>query len=398
MLKVEQAIDAILGRVRVLEPERVGVLEAVGRVLAESVVADATLPAWDNSAMDGYAVRHADVALNTPMPVTFEVAAGCTGDRPLGPGEVARIFTGAPIPPGADTVIIQEDADRDGAQVAFREIPAAGANVRLEGNDVRPGDVVLDAGRTLIAGDVGLLAALGRTWVQVVRRPVVSIVSTGDELVSVDTPSLARGQIRNSNALMLAAAVQSVGAIPRIVPIVPDDRAATDRALALGAQADAMLISGGASVGDHDHVHVALRALSAEAFAFWKVKIKPGKPLAFGTIGHCAVFGLPGNPVSAGVTYELFARPALRKMMGFADLHRRVERARLAVPMSAGRQRRAYVRGVFEVRDGELWVDPSRSQSSGALSSLAGAEALVINPIDGPAREAGAWADVLRLD
>jgi molybdopterin molybdotransferase len=398
MLTVQEARASILGRINRLEPELCSLIDAVGRVLSEDIVAHRTLPAWDNSAMDGYAVRHGDVVIGKPLPQVFEVAAGATGDRLLGPGEVARIFTGAPVPPGADTVIMQEDTQRDGDQITFTDVPFKGAHIRREGSDVALGATVLEAGRIITPGDVGLLATLGRTWLKVTRAPTVAIISTGDELVPVDNPTLARGQIRNSNAYQLAATVKALGCVPRIIPTVPDDRAATDAALALGAQADVMILSGGASVGDHDHVHPALVALAGPDFAFWKVKIKPGKPLAFGTIGRCAVFGLPGNPVSAQVTFEVFGRPSLLKMMGHTRLFRRRHTATLLDGIRGSDKREIYHRASVELRDGALFVNPGRTQSSGALSSMASADALVISPLGSPNREPGETVQVLRLD
>ncbi len=398
MLTPAAALETILARVAPLAAEQVPLLDAVGRVLAAPLVADRALPAWDNSAMDGYAVRFAELAVGSPLPISQTIAAGHTGDHPLAPGTVARIFTGAAVPPGADTVIMQEDVTADGHSMTPTELPRAGANVRRQGTDVQPGQALLPAGRGVTAGDVGLLAALGRSVVSVVRAPVVTILSTGDELAAVDAPALARGQIRNSNAWMLAAAVRAAGGVPRIVPIVPDDRAAVDAALAEGVQADALLTSGGVSVGDYDHVGHALRALAGDAFGFWKVAVKPGKPLAFAMVGRCAVFGLPGNPVSAGVTFELFAAPALRKLAGHTRLARRRVSAVLDSALPAAQGREIYARAALREVDGVLHVDPARTQSSGALSSLAAADALVITPPHTPARGAGSAVQIMRLD
>ncbi|MCB9523889.1 MAG: molybdopterin molybdotransferase MoeA [Myxococcales bacterium] len=398
MLTPAQALKSILQRVGPLEAERVPLLDAVDRVLAEPVVADRLLPAWDNSAMDGYAVRHADLLRGGALPVVGEIAAGCTDEIPLPPGKALRIFTGAAMPPGADTVLMQEDAQVGEAGLVATELPAPGANIRKAGSDVQPGQTVIEPGRPLTPGDVGLLAALGRSQVTVVRRPVVAIVSTGDELRPIDAAELARGQIRNSNAWMLAAAVKALGGVPRIVPVVPDDRDAVDQALFHATRADALLTTGGVSVGDHDHVGHALRELAGPDFAFWKVAIKPGKPLLFCTVGHCAVFGLPGNPVSAGVTFELFARPALLRLMGHTRVVRRAVPAVLDAPLPGAKGRQIYARATLREVDGALHVDPSRTQSSGALSSLAAADCLVITPPNTPAKGAGEAVQVLRLD
>lgn len=399
MITVDEALGRIIGALSPLEPERVELIEAEGRVLAETVRARRRLPNCDNSAMDGYAVRGQDVPrAGISLRVVDHIAAGDPGDRPLIPGAAARIFTGAPLPPGADTIILQEDTERDGDSATFIEAPRPGQHVRRVGSDVEVGEVVLDAGRVLRVGDLAALAAQGRSQVATVRRPVVAIASSGDELLDVDGGEPGRGQVVNGNSLALAAAVRSIGAMPRIVPIIPDELAATRDALERAARrSDVLITTGGVSVGDHDCVGRTLRALSGDDFGFWKVRIKPGKPFAFGHIGACAAFGLPGNPISALVTYEILVRPALLRLMGHTRVARRPVAAVLDTPMKAGRGRREYRRASVRTVDGVLRVDPGRSQSSGALSSLAQADALVISPIGGPARAAGEAVEVILL-
>lgn len=398
MIAVDEALARILAAVSPLEAERVELTRAAGRVLAEAVVARRRLPAFDDSAMDGYAVRAADVPRpGVVLPVVAEIAAGCTGTTPLPPGAAARIFTGAPLPPGADAVIIQEDATREGERVRFAEAAEVGRNVRHAGSDVRVGEAVLDAGRALTAGDLAALAAQGRAQVAVVRRPVVAITSSGDELIDVDGGEPARGQVVNGNSLALAAAVEAIGAEARILPVVPDDPAATEAAIRRAARADALLTTGGVSVGAYDFVGQTLARLGGARFGFWKVRIKPGKPFAFGHIGECAAFGLPGNPISALVTFEVLVRPALLAMMGHAAVCRRPRAARLAHPLAAGGGRQAYLRGALRRDADGLWVDCRRSQSSGALSSLAGADGLVVVPPGAPAKAAGEAVAVLAL-
>ena len=400
LLPVDEATARILSRLRPLPPERVSLLEARGRVLAEAVLATRRLPAWDNSAMDGYAVRAADLATpGVTLPVVGEVAAGAAGDVPLAPGTTVRIFTGAPVPPGADAVVMQEDTSREGGGVTFKTAPRVGENVRRAGSDVEPGTVVLPAGRALTPGDLALLAALGRLSANVHRRPEVAILSSGSELVDVDGDPPGPGQIVNSNAWALAAAVLDAGGVPRVLPILRDDREATIAALAdAAATADVLLTSGGVSVGDHDHVGPALSALSGDALAFWKVAIRPGKPLIFGLIQRCAAFGLPGNPISALVTFEVFVRPALRRLLGHTDPLRRPVPAVTRTPLGATGTRREYLRAAVEVGpDGRLTVDPGRTQGSGNLSSLVGADALVVRREGSPAIEAGAAVEVLLL-
>ncbi|MCB9553754.1 MAG: molybdopterin molybdotransferase MoeA [Myxococcales bacterium] len=398
MLTVDDALTRLLARIRPLDAERVELTRAAGRVLAEAVTARRALPAFDNSAMDGYAVRAADVgAAGVRLPVAFEVAAGDAGDRPLAPGTAARIFTGAPLPPGADAVIAQEDAVRDGDRVTFTEAPKPGQHVRPAGGDIERGAPLLAPGRVLTPGDLAALAAQGRAQLAAVRRPVVAITSTGDELIDIDAGDPARGQIVNGNSLALAAAVEATGAIARILPVIPDDPAATRAGLARAARADALITTGGVSVGDHDHVGDTLRALGGDAFGFWKVRIKPGKPFAFGHIGDCACFGLPGNPISALVTFEVLVRPALLRLAGHDRVCRRPRAAVLDHPLAAGSSRREYLRATARHVDGRLHVDCRRSQSSGALSSLAGADALVVVPVDAPARAAGDVVEALLL-
>jgi len=398
LLDVDEAIRRVLHRVSPLPAETVPLVETVGRVAAREIRATRPLPAWDNSAMDGYAVRAEDVP-TTPVtcPVVDAVAAGDRGDRLVPAGAAARIFTGAPLPPGVDTVILQEDAVRDGDIVRFTETPRPGQHVRRQGSDIQRGDVVLAAGRVISPGDITAVAGQGLSDLWVHRRPTVTIISSGDELIGVDDGPPARGQIVNGNCPALAAAVREVGAVPRILPPVGDDAEATLAALRGGATGDVLITTGGVSVGDHDHVGPALRALAGDAFDFWKVGIKPGKPLAFGFIGDCAAFGLPGNPVSALVTFELFVRPALLAMMGHTRVLRRPLEAVCDAPLPAGRRRREYLRARRRYEGGVLHVTPARTQSSGALSSIAGADALIIVYPGAPAQEAGERAVILPL-
>ena len=399
MLRVEEAQRRVMADVSPLEPERRGLLDAVGRVLAEQIVAGRALPPWDNSAMDGYAVRAAEVTSpGVELPISDTIPAGDPGDRPLASGSAARIFTGAPMPPGADTVIMQEDAERTGDRVRFGVAAVSGRHVRRRGSDVEPGAAVLGVGRVVSPADVALLASLGRSQVEVVRAPVVAVLTSGDELVALDAGEPGPGRIVDGNSWALAAAVRQLGCVARIHPIIPDDAAATEAALASAARADVLLCTGGVSVGDYDFVGDALRALSGDAFGFWKVAIKPGKPLAFGRIGHCLAFGLPGNPMSALVTFELFVRPALLGLMGHRRVHRALVEAVLDAPIEGGGARQVYLRATTRHADGALRVDARRTQSSGALTSGGGADALVcVRPGD-PPREAGARAWVMLLD
>ncbi len=374
MISVEEAMERILAAVGVLGAEVVGIEEAHRRVLAEPIVADRTLPPWDNSAMDGYAVRAAEVEPGRPLPISSTVGAG-HAPPPLAPGTAARVMTGAPMPAGADAVIMREEADEADGAVRFKIRPAVGDHVRAAGDDVKPGTPVLLAGDGIGAGEIGLLAALGRTRVAVRRRPRVAILSTGDELVEADRAP-GPGQIVGSNALALAAQCRDAGALPTVLPIARDDRETIKAALAEALRADAAISSGGVSVGDFDFVKPALDELGVTQ-EFWRVAMKPGKPVTFGTRGGTPVFGLPGNPASSMVGFELFVRPALRRMGG----HREVARPRAEVvldePYRHEGKRRHYVRALVR-RDGALLRGrPNARQGSGMLRSMVGVNALL---------------------
>ncbi|MEZ4471854.1 MAG: molybdopterin molybdotransferase MoeA [bacterium] len=397
LLPVEAARALILDRVTPLGPVRLPLERVVDRVLAEAVDATRALPAFDDSAMDGYAVRAAECTPGRRLPVVGEVAAGAAGDAPVEPGTAVRIFTGAPVPPGADAILIQEDTRRHADAIEVLSAVAPGANIRRAGTDVEPGQRLLEPGRILTPGDVALLGALGRTRVDVYRAPVVAILSSGDELVEPDGPPPARGQVTNSNGIALAAAVRALGAEPRLLPVVRDDADAVRAALLAASRADAVLTVGGMSVGDHDHLGRQLSALCGADLALWRVAIRPGKPLGFGRLKDTWLFGLPGNPVSALVTFEVFVRPALLRLLGHDRVLRRLRRATLAHPLPAGGQREEYRRAALSWRQGRLEVDARRTQSSGALSSLAGADALLVLRAGARAQEAGETVDVLVL-
>lgn len=398
MLSVSAAQAAIMAHVAPLDAERVAVEHAVGRVLAETIRAARALPGFDNSAMDGYAVRAAEATDGARLPVVAELAAGAVGEADLPPGAAMRIFTGAPLPPGADTVVMQENTRREGDTVIFTQAAQLGRNVRRAGSDVAADAVVVAPGRVLQAGDVALLGSLGRSRVAVVRAPTVAILSSGDELIEVDAGAPCRGQVVASNAVALGAACAALGAIPRVLPIVPDDAAATRAAFERASRADVIISAGGMSVGDHDHVIGTLEALCGADFGFWKVAVKPGKPLAFGRIGACRAFGLPGNPVSAQVTFELFVRPAILGLLGHDRVLRRPREAILEAPLSAGRGREEYRRArVRRGADGRLYACPLTNQSSGALSSIGGIDGLLPVRIGAPACATGAAVPVILL-
>jgi molybdopterin molybdotransferase len=403
-IEVEEARRRVLEGAQPLPAEVVATADALGRILAAPVVSARTLPPADCSAMDGYAVRAADLAgaaRGAPrrLPLAFEVAAGGSAPRALRAGETARIFTGAPLPPGADTVVMQEDVEADGAEVAFSGAPPRGEHVREAGEDVRSGEEVLPAGAKLGAAQLGILASLGRSMVRVHRRPRVAILSGGDELVEPDE-DVAGGRIVSSNAYSLSAQCAEAGALATNLGIARDTRAELERGFAAGLAADVLVSSAGVSVGDHDHVRPVLEKLGCR-LDFFGVRMKPGYPLTFGRFDDGRgprVFGLPGNPVSAMVTFELFVRPLLLRLGGQRALGRPVVRAALAETLKKKPGRLHFVR-VTLAREGERWLARSTgNQSSGVLRSMALAQGLLVFPAAETELAAGSLAEVLVLD
>ena len=411
MLGVDEVLDRVLAAVAPLPPEAVPLLEALGRVLVEAVVADVDVPPFRNSAMDGYAVRAADTAgagYDAPvfLRVVGNVAAGQAGDVRVGAGTAVRIMTGAVVPAGADAVVRFEetgevpgapDSDDGGAgDVAIHRPARPWDNVRAAGEDVAAGQVVVAAGTRLRPPEIGLLAALNRATVRVHRRPRVAILSTGDEVVDVG-PALGPGQIRNSNSYTLAAMAGRLGAEPVLLGIARDEVPELSSKLAAAREADLIVTSGGVSVGDFDLVKDVLRAEGE--VGIWQVRMKPGKPLAFGHVGGTPLLGLPGNPVAAAVSFELFGRPAILKMLGRRDLAPPVVEASLTVALDNRGQRRHYVRARVEPGPGgELRVRPVGEQGAGVLSSLARANGLLVVPEELEAVRPGTRLPVLMLD
>ena len=402
MLNVEDVQERILAGILAKEPETTPILDAGGRVLAEDITADMSVPPWDNSAMDGFAVQAADIekaGLSSPVTlrVIADLPAGTAPDRAVGSGEAIRIMTGAPVPPGADTIVRFEDTRSDGDSVEILEAISMGKNVRRAGEDVQQGELVLRAGMLLRPQEIGMLAVAGRQSVEVIQRPTVALLATGDEVVDAGEP-VPPGKIRNINSYTNAAQVRQHGGIPMMLGIVPDDaeriRGTIRRAIADGA--DILVTSGGVSVGDYDFVKQIL-AEEGEV-EFWWINMKPGKPMAFGRIGGIPFFGLPGNPVSAMISFELFVRPAIGKMQGREPRPTRSVRARLLDPIPRKDNRRHYLRvRLAAVEDG--WeASLTGSQGSGILSSLVEADGLAVIPESKSSLEAGTEVEVLWLD
>jgi molybdopterin molybdotransferase len=390
MIPVSQAIEVILSTVGPLPPEKVSLLDARGRVLAEEVIASRNLPPRDNSAMDGYACRHGDLSPGVRLRVLEEIPAGGEGTRTLGPGEAAKIMTGAPVPPGADVVVPVEDTAGESGWVEIRSLAGAGGNIRPAGEDVRAGEVVLPRGTVVRPVEVGMLASLGRSFVLVHQRPRVAILATGDEIVDLDVPTDG-GKIINSNSYGVAAQVAEAGGVPVVLGIGRDDPAGLREMLVRAGAADVILTTGGVSMGDYDFVRPVLAESGVEV-RFWQVAIKPGKPVVFGVKGRVPVFGLPGNPVSAMVGFEEFVRPVLRRLQGFRNLFRPVFDAVLgadAGPVRGRRGRLEFVR-CRVVWDGSgLRVTSTKKQGSGILKTLVDANALLLIPEDAEGFEPG---------
>ena len=402
-LTVVEAQDLILEATPVLGAETVSAVEAAGRVLAEHVVAERRHPPADCSAMDGYAVRAADLAAAAPtspvsLPVVYEVPAGGEASRPLSAGEAARIFTGAPLPPGADAVVMQEDTDQGAERVAIRIAPEPRAHVRDAGEDFDVGDALIAPGAVLGPAHQGVLASIGRTVVAVHQRPRVAILSGGDELVEPDRDA-AGGRIVSSNSYTLAAACREIGADPIYLGIARDRPESIEAHLRAGLGADVLVSSAGVSVGDHDHVRDVLEKLGC-TLRFWGVKIKPGYPLAFGVIEATGqlVFGLPGNPVSTAVTFEEFVRPALRRMMGHAAIHRPVIQARFEGEYRKKAGRLHFVRVELESTADGVVARPTGNQSSGVLTSMIRGRGLAVVALESEGVASGEIVAVQVLD
>lgn len=404
MLSVTEAVAQILEDIRPRALERVPLLDALGRVLAAPVVAPLTLPPWDNSAMDGYAVHAADVGgASEDRPVVLRVietvAAGQFATLPVRPGEATRIMTGAPLPEGADSVVRVEDTDGGTERVAVRDPRDAGRNVRPRGEDLRQGDTVLPAGATIGAAQIGVLASVGASAVDVIRRPRVAIVGSGDELVDLDRfhEALAGRKIVSSNNYTMHALVRRAGAEPLNLGIAPDSPAAIREVLVRAAGCDVLVTTAGVSVGALDHTRQVLTDLGA-TMKFWRVRMRPGAPIGFGTLGGMPWVGLPGNPVSAMVTFELFVRPLLRRMLGHTRLFRRPVPVVLEEPVSTNARLTHFLRAIVQVRvDGVLTARLTGPQGSGILTSMSLANALLVVPEDCPRFDAGAVVHALLL-
>ena len=397
MLTYDEALARILGQITPLPAAETRMENALGLILGEAIVSPIDLPPFANSSMDGFAVRSAEVqSPPTTLPVAGDIAAGALLVPVLLPGTTLRIMTGAPIPNGANAIIpVEETQSQSGGSVTFLMAAAPGDCVRPAGEDVAAGSIVLTPGTRLRPAGIGLCAAVGRSTVRVIARPRVAIISTGDELVPPGQP-LKSGQIYNSNAYSLAAQVEEAGGVVTHRLSARDTPESLREAFDQCAGADLLLTSGGVSVGDFDYV----KAVFAErgTVDFWRVAIRPGKPLAFGHWGSTLFFGLPGNPVSSLVTFELFVRPALRRLLGHSDTSRPLAAARLTEEAHHNPGRQSFLRAVATQSAREYTVRPLPRQGSGMLGAAAEANALLIVPTGMSVLPAGTTADVLLLD
>lgn len=402
MLDLEEALARVLAAFEPLEPQQVPIVEALGQVLTEDVVAEMNIPPLANTAMDGYAVRCDDTGGARPdhprrLRVVTDLAAGYVLEEPIRPGTAVRIMTGAPVPPGAEAVIPFEEVERDGDEIlVFKRYPH-NKNIRAAGEDVQKGQKVLARGTVLRPQEIGMLAALGHSTISVHRRPRVAILSTGDEVIGVDAP-WQPGKIRDANSYSNAAQVVRYGGVPVRLGIARDDVKELTSKIRAGLEqgADLFLTSGGVSVGDFD---VVKEVLAAEGeMSFWRVRMKPGKPLAFGHIQGVPLLGMPGNPVSAMVSFEIFARPAILKMLGKTKWEKPTVEATLLDEIKRKDDRRHFLRVMLERRNGEYVARLTGDQGSGILLSMVRAQGLAVIPEDVNRLPAGARVQVVMLD
>src|SRR5580704_7598783 len=395
MISVEEALARLLAPLEALPAEQISIADAMGRVLAEDLAARRTQPPFAASAMDGYAVRAADVAtVPATLRIVAEIPAGAGFGGLIGKGEAARIFTGAPLPEGADTIVIQEDTERDGDTVRVVEGAKKGTYVRRAGLDFTEGEVLLHAGRRLTPRDIGLAAAMNRPWLFVNRRPVIGILSTGDEVVMPGEP-IGPHQIVSSNALALAAFVTACGGTPVGLGNAPDDADALRRFAAGARGVDLLVSTGGVSVGEHDLMREVLSEDGLK-IDFWEIAMRPGKPLMSGSYRGTPMIGLPGNPVSTLVCSLLFLKPAMERLAGLPDNPDPPATARLGRDLRQNDRRQDYLRSrLGRAADGALEVTPFEVQDSSMMRPLASSDCLLIRPPHAPAAPAGTAVPII---
>ena len=401
MVTVDQALETILAKIKFKGVEKVPIGESLGRTLTEDIIARRNNPPIDNSAMDGYALIAKDIQSASPespvpLEVTEEIAAGYQSDVTLQSGQAFRIMTGAPIPKGANAVLMQEDTDRNGDIVLVKDKAEVGENIRLAGEDVELGETVIPKGSAVTPAQIGMMAVVGRSQVYVSQRPRVAILSTGDEIKDLDG-ELTGPCIYNSNGYMLAAQIRSAGGIPVYLGIARDTEEDLMEKFNWALECDLVVSSGGVSVGDYDLVKASLKKMGQDML-FWKVAMKPGKPLAFGKIGDTPIFGLPGNPVSSFVSFEQFVRPSIRKVLGFSELTAKVVKAKLTRDIHKKPGRLHFLTSVVSWENGECTVTPAQEQGSGILKSTVKANGLLKFPLEDSEIKAGTEVSVQLLE
>ena len=386
LTQLQEAQRIVLESTRALGLEKISILDALGRVLGEDIVAERDNPPWNNSAMDGFAVRWEDIkqeqAIQKPVTLTVieDVPAGKMPSKTVGRGQAIRIMTGAPIPKGADTVLKVEDTEHTPDSVRVFKAEQQGANIRPQGEDVKKGDCIIAKGTQIRPGEAGMLAILAKSFLFAYQRPRVAILSTGDELADLDE-RFSEEKIINSNSYGIAAAVPEAGGIPFLLGIARDTPEALKEKISHGLTADILVLSGGVSMGDYDFTKTVFHELGAE-MNFWKLAIRPGQPLAFGKIQGKLAFGLPGNPVSSMVTFEQLVRPAMLKMSGHRSYGRPVVQAVFLEKFSKRTDRRHFLRGVLTQEEGVFKVRTTGAQGSGILTSMVKANCLIDIPVE----------------
>ena len=401
MIEYPEARDLVLAAARAPGSEPVPLLQALGRTLAEDIRAREDVPPFAKATMDGYAVRAADTlapegAAAVELEVVEDLPAGRVGRKAVGPGQAVRIMTGAPLPKGADAVVMVERTEKGDGRVKILRAVRPGENTGRPGEDVKKGETVLGRGDLIGPAELGMLAALDRPSVRVARRPRLAVVATGDEIVEPGDKK-GPGQIRNSNGYALLALALAAGAEARYLGIARDRRSSLESKIRRAGAFDILVLSGGVSVGDHDLVKSQLESLGVRP-VFWKVRIKPGKPVFFGVRGKQIVFGLPGNPTSAMVTFLLFVRPAIDKMLGRREIGPRRAKAVLVEEIFLKPGRRQYLRGTLEIAGSVLRVAPYADQKSGVLRSMVHSRVLIEAPPDAVRLEKGGEVDILFIE
>jgi molybdopterin molybdotransferase len=401
MISLEEALNQILKAISPLGLEKVNILSALGRVLGEDIIAPRHIPPKDNSAMDGYAVRFEDTlgaSREKParLKVVEDIPAGKIPQKKIGPGHAARIMTGAPIPEGANAVVCVEDTQKDGRHVKIFAETQKKQDIRGAGEDVQQGEKVLERGDVIRPAEIGMLAAVGCSFISVYQRPLVAIVATGDELVDIDEPP-SPWKIISSNSYSIAAQVIACGGIPLQVGIAKDTREDMLVKFQAARRADIIITSGGVSVGDYGLVKDILQEVGNQ-MQFWQVAMRPGKPLAFGSLKGIPLFGLPGNPVSSMVSFEQFVRPSILKMTGHKRIFRRSIKATLKENLSKEKGLRYFIRAHISYKDGEYSVATTGKQGSGILKSMVRANGLIVLPDDSTVIKAGQKVTVQIID